>query len=259
MFGHHACPKPWAAPFDYLLMGLKSASWIANCVDCGQTPQTVCPGMHGRIFRVNMVNMKTCFGVSELQIREVSGKYFLFTKTRCGYSLEEPQWCSSNEYLQHKFLWYKNKKNINVFLLKKKATYGTWSYVSLDIFTEAVLMRSQDICFHGETNIYFLFTKIIFGYHQFMECGEHLFGVFFSVVSLSYVNWKFISVVLHLPCIFGQTGWANSIDPYQMPQNVSTLFATHPAVIIIDTSTASEKDFFKFKDECGNEIRCSNI
>ena len=33
-------------------------------------------------------------------------------KTRCGYSLEAPQWCASTEYPQHMFSW-RNKKNIN--------------------------------------------------------------------------------------------------------------------------------------------------
>ena len=34
------------------------------------------------------------------------------------YSLEAPEWGASNEYPQHMFLWT-NKKNINIFWLKK--------------------------------------------------------------------------------------------------------------------------------------------
>ena len=36
----------------------------------------------------------------------------------CGYSLEAARWRTSNEYPHHMFLW-RNKKNINIFLLKK--------------------------------------------------------------------------------------------------------------------------------------------
>ena len=35
----------------------------------------------------------------------------------CGYSLEVPLWCNTNEYQQNMFLW-RNKKNINWFWLK---------------------------------------------------------------------------------------------------------------------------------------------
>ena len=43
---------------------------------------------------------------------------FLHENICCGYSLEVPQWGTSNEYPQHMFLW-RNKKNINTFGLKK--------------------------------------------------------------------------------------------------------------------------------------------
>ena len=39
----------------------------------------------------------------------------------CGYSLEVPQWGTSNEYPQYIFSW-KNKKNIYMFGLKNKST-----------------------------------------------------------------------------------------------------------------------------------------
>ena len=42
---------------------------------------------------------------------------FLHKSICCGYSLEVPQWGTSNEYLQHMFSW-RNKKNINTFWLK---------------------------------------------------------------------------------------------------------------------------------------------
>ena len=53
--------------------------------------------------------------------------YFLFLleNINCGYSLEVPQWGTSNEYPQFMFS-QRNKKYICTFLLKKK--YIIWGY-----------------------------------------------------------------------------------------------------------------------------------
>ena len=51
---------------------------------------------------------------------------FLKENICCSYSLEVPQWGTSNEYPQHKFLW-RNKKHINTLLLKKKKCF-IWRY-----------------------------------------------------------------------------------------------------------------------------------
>ena len=67
---------------------------------------------------------RSCFGVyfghaSQLQIRCFLLFFFsqkvlivsCFSKTTCcGYSLEVPHWSTSNEYLQHMFLWRNKKK-----------------------------------------------------------------------------------------------------------------------------------------------------
>ena len=39
---------------------------------------------------------------------------FLHENICCGYSLEVPQWGTSNEYPQHMFLWPNKKKNIKI-------------------------------------------------------------------------------------------------------------------------------------------------
>ena len=48
-------------------------------------------------------------------------------KTCCGYSLEVPQWGTSNEYPQHMFSW-RNKKKINIFWSYDLELYGNLSY-----------------------------------------------------------------------------------------------------------------------------------
>ena len=57
--------------------------------------------------------------------------YFATKNVCCGYPLEAPQRGASNEYPQHMFPW-KNKKNINIFPLKKM------SYLELLIVLPAV-------------------------------------------------------------------------------------------------------------------------
>ena len=43
---------------------------------------------------------------------------FLHENIYCGYSLELPYWCASNEYPKYMFLW-RNKKDIYTFCLKE--------------------------------------------------------------------------------------------------------------------------------------------
>ena len=54
--------------------------------------------------------------------------FFLFLhKNLCyGYSLEAPQWGTSNEYPEHRFSW-RNKKKISIFGCKKSALSGAHS------------------------------------------------------------------------------------------------------------------------------------
>ena len=62
------------------------------------------------------------YGPCHLLIRECTRKIFflfLYENICCGYSLEVPQWGTSNEYPQHMFS-YRNKKIINTFQFEKK-------------------------------------------------------------------------------------------------------------------------------------------
>ena len=54
---------------------------------------------------------------------------FLHKNIHYGYSLEAPHRGASNEYPQCMFSW-KNKKNINTFLVEKEPYLELWSPVS---------------------------------------------------------------------------------------------------------------------------------
>ena len=72
--------------------------------------------------------------------------------TKCGYSLEAPQWDTSNECTQHMFLW-RNKKNISElyiptkYTLNLKAPSKICSRQHLFLFF-LIFQRKQVLIFH---------------------------------------------------------------------------------------------------------------
>ena len=121
--------------------------------------------------------------------------------------LEVPRWGASNEYQQHLFLW-RNKKNINIFGLKKKASYQEL-WLSL---IKAIITCNTFFC---------LFVCV-----EVLRPSQPN-GVMSSAVSLP--NHTLLGMLSPLSCYYHiyrkyleRRAWTNSIDPDQMLQNAAS-------------------------------------
>ena len=95
------------------------------------------------------------------------------------YSLEVPQWGTSNEYPQHMFLWT-NKKNINSVWLKKGPYLKLWflvekkvSYLHLWILLDPYLQSNVSFMLLYKGNItLFLPHQAKRGLQVFVKCTD---------------------------------------------------------------------------------------
>ena len=83
-----------------------------------------------------------------------SASLFLHENICCGYSLEVPQWGTSNEYPQHMFSW-KNKKNVSTFRLEKGACLELCPYLGLSL--SVLCFMENRHTFRGDNSV-----KIVF-------------------------------------------------------------------------------------------------
>ena len=73
---------------------------------------------------------------------------FLHENICCGYSLEVPQWGTSNEYPQHIFSW-RNKKNIYQIPFLIQSCGASLSVPQIDISGKKILQVTlQSICYN---------------------------------------------------------------------------------------------------------------
>ena len=156
--------------------------------------------------------------------------------------LEVPRWGASNEYQQHLFLW-RNKKNINIFGLKKKASYQElWLSLIKAIITCNTFFCLFVLRFYGPVNpmgscwarSVYLTTRLL-GRLSPLSCYYHIYRKYLE-----------------------RPTWTNSIDPDQMLQNAASdlgLYCLSQIKQFLDTSKGSKIDLIKFLDKNAYKVR----